>query len=134
MMEGTRRRFVALVEWVAAAACVLAVLVAVDGVTRQLRIVRPVVAVIAEEAEAPIVPASMRPGAIAVPEVVLPDGKRLVRGEAAATLDILGPHAQSGPSAFERQDGGQRESRVYRYAGLEFVVVIAEDKIVAIYR
>jgi hypothetical protein len=134
LMDGIRPRLVGFVEWVAAAACVLGALVAGAGLYSEARHVRPVVNVIAEEAQAPIAPANLRPGAISVPELVLPDGKRLVRGESASTLEALGPRAQSEPTAVERASTGQRESRTYRYAGMEFVVVTADQQIVAIYR
>ena len=133
-MERTRLPLVGLFEWAAAAACVLAVLVAAAAVSREFRHVQPMVSVNAEGASAPMVPANLRPGAIAVSELVLPDGKRLRVGEPAAALDLLGPRAQSAPTATERDDAGQRESRTYRYAGMEFVVVTRNDAIIAIYR
>jgi hypothetical protein len=134
-MESIRLRLLGFVEWVAAAACVLVVLAAVAGVTRQIHIVRPVVPVIAEEARPAIVPAGLRPGAIAVPELILPDGQRLAVGEPAALpLASLGARAQSEPAAFERDGIRLRESRIFRYAGLEFVIVTEGDRIVAIYR
>ena len=88
----------------------------------------------AAEGQAPIAPPNLRAGAISVPELVLPDGKRLTRGGPVAPLSALGPRAQSGPTAIERIGDGQRESRTYRYAGMEFVVVTAGDQIMAIYR
>jgi hypothetical protein len=133
-MEGIRPRLVGLVEWVAAAACVFLVLLVAANLTRELRSVRPIVQVRAAEAHAPIAPANLRAGAISVPELVLPDGKRLIRGGPGSLLSALGPRAQTGPTAIERVGLIQRESRVYRYAGMEFVVLTANDQIVAIYR
>ena len=133
-MEGIRFRLVGFLEWIVAAACVLAVLMVAATLTRDLRNVQPVVNVKAAEGQAPIAPPNLRAGAISVPELVLPDGKRLTRGGPVAPLSALGPRAQSGPTAIERIGDGQRESRTYRYAGMEFVVVTAGDQIVAIYR
>jgi hypothetical protein len=133
-MEGTRLRLVGLVEWVAAAACVLGVLAVAAGVARELRSVQPIAPVKAAEAQPPLAPANLHPGAISVPELVLPDGKRLTRGGPASLLTALGQHAQTGLTAIERFGDTQRESRTYRYAGMEFVVVTAGDQILAIYR
>jgi hypothetical protein len=133
-MERIRPRIIGFAEWAAAAACVLAVLILVAGVAREFRIVRPIVAVNAAPARTQIIPADLRPGAISVPELVLPDGKRLAIGDPAATLAMLGPLAQSGPVVVERLVTGQRESRTYRYAGMDFVVVTSSDRIVAMYR
>ena len=87
-----------------------------------------------QEAQAPSAPANLHAGAISVPELVLPDGKRLTRGSPANVLTALGPRAQTGLTAIERLGDGQRESRTFRYAGMEFVVVTADDQILAIYR
>ena len=133
-MEGIRLRLVGLVEWAAAAACVLIALVVISTATREFRTVDPMMKVTAAEAQPPAAPANLRAGAISIPELVLPDGKRLTRGGPASTLAALGPHAQNGPTAIERTGGGHRESRAYRYAGMDFVVVTADDQIIAIYR
>ena len=69
-----------------------------------------------------------------MPELVLPDGKRLNRGGPASVLTTLGPRAQTGLTAIERVGAIQRESRTFRYAGMEFVVVTADEQIIAIYR
>jgi hypothetical protein len=113
---------------------VLGVLVAIAGLAGEFRNVGPVVRVNAEGSQAPIAPANLRPGAISVPELVLPDGKRVSRGGLVSSLAVLGPRAQSGPTAIERTTTGQRESRTYRYAGMDFVVVTAGERILAIYR
>ena len=133
-MEGIRLRLVGLVEWVAAAACVFVVLAVAANVARELRSVQPIAPVKAAEAQAPVAPANLRAGAISLPELVLPDGKRLNRGGPAAVLTTLGPRAQTGLTSIERFGATQRESRTFRYAGMEFVVVTADEQIIAIYR
>jgi hypothetical protein len=55
-------------------------------------------------------------------------------GASAASLNSLGVEALVAPAAFERTDEGQHETRSYRYSGMDFVVVIADDKIVSIFR
>ena len=134
MIEGTRFRLVGLIEWLVAAGCVLAVLVAGAVLTGEFEHVRPIIPVLAGAATAPVAPANLRPGSILVPELVLPDGKRLQVHAAASTLAMLGPQAQSSTASWDRLDDTTREARTYRYAGLEFVVVTAHDEIVAIYR
>lgn len=133
-MDGIRPRLLGLVEWLAAAGCVFVTVVAVASLSREVRHVRPIVPVKAEAARPPLAPGGLRPGAIAVPELILPDGKILSTGQSASTLGLLGPRAQSGPTEVERDGSGERQSRTYRYAGMEFVVVTANDEIVAIYR
>jgi hypothetical protein len=130
MVEGTRFRLVGLIEWVIAAGFVVGLLAVGAAVLGDFRAVRPVVPVIAGASVAPVVPASVRSGSVSVPLLVLPDGKTLTTGAPTASLDALG----HGETAFERTTAGQRETRAYRYAGMEFVVVIADDKIVAIFR
>ena len=132
-MDGIRPRLVGLIEWAAAAVCVLGMLIVGAGAYREVRQVQPIVPVNAEAAHAPVAPANLRPGSTSVPELILPDGKRLVRGSPASALTQLGPRAQNGPTAIERTATGQRESRAFRYAGMEFVVVTADDTILAIF-
>jgi len=132
-MEGIRFRLVGLIEWLLAAVCVVVLLAVGAGVAGEFRSVRPVIPVIAGAAQLQIVPADLRPGAVAVPMLTMPDGKTITLGAPAASLAVLGPGAVS-HAAFERGDAGQRESRTYHYAGMEFVVVTADDKIVAIFR
>ena len=129
-MVETRFRLVGLIEWVIAAGSVAGLLVVGAAIFGDFRSVRPVIPVIAGAAAVPIVPAGVRSGSVSVPLLVLPDGKSLAVGAPTSSLDPLG----TVESAFERTTAGQRETRAYRYAGMEFVVVIADDKIVAIFR
>ncbi len=133
-MDGTRLRLFALVEWFLAAACVAGVLAVAGVLSRDVARVRPVVPVIAGPAPSDIVPASLKPGAISVPIVVLPDGKQLQVGEAEAALDGLGPYAEDGTPEVEKDQDSNRVTRRYRYAGMDFVAVSSGGRIVAIYR
>ena len=134
MVEVTRFRLVGLVEWAIAAGAVAGLLAVGAVIYGDLRTVKPVVRVIAGAAARPVIPAGIRSGAVSVPLLVLPDNLTLRVGAAASSLDVLGAAALTAPVAFERTDEGQRESRSYRYAGMDFVVVVAADKIVSIFR
>jgi len=133
MVEGTRFRLVGLIEWLLAAGCVVGLVAVGAVVSREFRGVRPIVPVLAGAAQPQIVPADVRPGAVSVPMLTMPDGKTVAVGAPASTLDALGPKAAS-RVGFERLAIGQRETRTYRYSGVEFIVVIADDKIVAIFK
>jgi len=134
MVEGTRFQLVGLLEWVIAAALVVAMLAVGSVVSRDFRSVRPVVPVIAGAARSAVFPALARPGAVAVPMLVLPDGRTIKVGDPESALEFLGTRAESAPAAFERFDSGQRELRTYQYSGMDFMVVTVADKIVAIFR
>lgn len=133
MVEGTRFRLVGLIEWLLAAGCVVGLLAIGAAVSGEFRGVRPIIPVFAGAAQPQIVPADVRSGAVSVPLLTMPDGKTLAVGAPASTLDDLGPKATS-RVGFERLDIGQRETRTYRYSGMEFIVVVADDTIVAIFR
>jgi hypothetical protein len=133
-MEATRFRLVGLLEWLIAAACALVVLVGGAAMSGEFQRVRPVMPVIAGAVTAPVVPANVPPGAISIPELVLADGKVLTVGMPSSALGMLGPLALAGPVTIDRIDSDERESRLCRYAGLEFVVVTVNGGIVAIYR
>ena len=133
-MERTRFRLVGLIEWLVAAACVIAALVTAAVVSGEFAHVRPLVRVIAAAAAAPVVPAHVRPGSVSVPELLLPDGKRFQVHDPVSVLSGLPAQAQDGPTTVEHLTDGAREVRSYRYGGVEFVVVTANDEIVAIYR
>ena len=133
-MDRTRVRFVALTEWLVAAACVAAAIAAAGVFAGDLRTVRPIVPVIAGAAPVAVAPPQLHPGAIALPLLALPDSKELSVGSPASVLDALGPFAQDGPTVTERDAGKVRETRRYRYAGIDFVVVTSGDRIIALYR
>lgn len=133
-MDGTRLRLHALVEWLLAAACVAGVLGVAGVLSGEMARVRPVVPVIAGPAPADVVPAGLRPGAISVPILVLADGKQLQVGGAESSLAELGRYAEEGAPEEDRVQDSSRVTRRYRYAGMDFVVVTAGERIAAIYR
>lgn len=133
MVEVTRFRLIGLVEWAIAAGAVAGLVGTGAVIYGDLRTVRPVVRVIAGAAPIPITPAGLKSGAVSVPLLVLPDNSTLRVGAPASSLETL-VAALAAPVAFERTDEGQRESRTYRYEGMDFVVVVAADRIVSIFR
>ena len=133
-MERTRVRLVALSEWLVAAACVAGAMAAAGVFAGEFRSVRAVVPVIAGAAPVAVAPPQLHPGAIALPLLVLPDSKELTVGSPVSVLDTLGPFAQDGPTVTERDGGKVRETRRYRYGGVDFVAVTAGDRIIALYR
>jgi hypothetical protein len=133
MVEGTRFRLVRLVEWLLAAGVVLGLLAVGAVAAGEFQRVRPVVPVFAGAARPQIVPAGIHPGAVSIPMLVLPDGRTLLVGDPASSLDVL--HSKpAAPVSLARSDTGQYESRTYHIAGMEFVVVTADDRIAAIFR
>lgn len=130
LMVETRFRLVGVIEWLIAAGSVVGLLAVGASVVGDFRTVRPVIPVIAGAAAPTLAPATIRSGSVSVPLLVLADGKSLAVGAPAAALAPLG----AAVSTYERIGVRQRETRAYHYAGLEFVVVIADDTIVAIFR
>src|SRR3954470_11255705 len=133
MVEGTRFRLVGLVEWLLAAGVVIGLLAGGAVATGEFQRVRPVVPVIAGAARPQIVPAGLHAGAVSVPMLALPDGRTLLVGDPASRLAVLNSKPAA-PVTLERSDTGQHESRTYHIAGMEFVVVTADDRIIAIFR
>jgi hypothetical protein len=133
MVEGTRFRLVGLVEWLLAAGLVIGLLALGAVASGEFQRVRPVVPVIAGAARAQVVPAGIHSGAVSVPMLVLPDGRTLLVGDPASSVAILKSQPAS-PVTLEHGATGQQASRTYHIAGMEFVVVTADDRIVAIFR
>jgi hypothetical protein len=135
MMVETRTRLAALGEWVIAAACVVAIAAGAGILARDYRGVRPVVPVMAGASTAPAVPALVPARAVSIPVLILPDGKSIeVGGNADEIGRMLGERAAVGVRAVERDGTAERTVQAYRYAGVEFVLVVANGKVFAIYR
>jgi hypothetical protein len=74
-------------------------------------------------------------GAVSIPVLILPDGKSIeVGGNADEIGRMLGERAAVGVRAVERDGTAERTVQAYRYAGVEFVLVVANGKVFAIYR
>lgn len=139
-MEASRSRLGSFLEWLIAAALIAAVLGAGSVVVREIRTLRAVAPVIAEEAAVLDPPAGVPPRTVSVPMLVLADGQELrVGARASEVLALVGQAAQVGVDAVERAAGRERLTRVYSYIGSRFALVFepaeADDdpRVVAIY-
>jgi hypothetical protein len=140
-MEATRARFGSVVEWVLAAAFIIAAVAVASLVVRELRTVSASMPVIAREAQAPaVVSAGIPARAVSVP-VLLLSGKNEVRvGDTVSAIAArLGRDAEVGSQSVERSRFGERLTRFYEYRGTRFVLVFepfearGEPKVAAIY-
>ena len=121
---GTRFRINGLVEWLIAAAFLLATVAVVAMVVRQLS-GTPVNGRGAEvRAVVPSIPSAVPPRAVSVPVLPFVDGKEIQVGESFATVAArLGRAAESGRQEIDRGPLGERITRFYQYAGTRFIVV-----------
>lgn len=142
-MNANRIGVGALVEWVVAAACIVAALAAGSLLYGEFRAVRAVTPVIAREAPAPVLaaPASIPPGAVSLPMLLLSDGLSVQLGETleAVTERFTGAMSTQPPSA-ERAPHGERVTRFYEHRGTRFQLVFepfergGAPRLAAIYR
>jgi hypothetical protein len=145
-MEAIRVRFAPAIEWLCAAAILAGLLAAerafvqdgVDGVGHVRAAAAPVVA---HEAPALEAPPAIGSGAVSLPLILLSDGKEIHLGDIASRIvERLGPSAQVGADAIERDGARERITRIYNYVGTRFALVFeaarqdAEPRVVAIYR
>lgn len=123
-MEVTRVRFGSVLEWLIAAACIVAALGVGSIVIRELQSLRAATRVIAEEAPAPEPPAVAPPRTISVPMLLLADGTDLRVGERATSVDKkINPRWQVGSDALERRSNGARLTRTYDDGTTHFLLV-----------
>jgi hypothetical protein len=122
-MDAASARRNSAVEWVVAAAFLIATLVVGSLIVRELRTVRAVSAAPAEAPEPALKPNAVPHDAVSVPVLLLLDGKQLRVGQESAEVDrLLG----TGGRAAEQTDRGAlgpRVTRFYDYGGTRFVVV-----------
>lgn len=145
-MNVMRIRIGAIVEWLAAAACIVAMLSAGSFVSRAFGTVRAVMPVIAREAPAqaaPLMaaPAAIPPGAVSLPLLLLVNGPSLRIGQTfSAVTTRLAQAVEAQPPAVERAPNGERMTRFYEHRGTRFQLVFepfekdAEPRLAAIYR
>ncbi len=140
-MEATRSRLGSLLEWLIAATVMVVVLAAGSIVVREVRNVRAITPVIAEEGSALEPPAGIPPRSVSVPMLVLADGKELRVGARGSDVTaLIGHAAQVGADAVDRVAGRERLTRFYTYVGSRFALVFepaegeAGLRVAAIYR
>jgi hypothetical protein len=135
-----RMRLGAILEWLLAAAVIVAAVSVGSVALREVRTVRAVMPVIAREARPGQAPAGLPPRSVAVPMVLLGDGREVRLGDRAADVAArLGAAVRVVSESIERSDAHARITRFYDYLGLQFVLVFeapqpaAEPHVAAIY-
>ena len=139
-MDAPRTTRRAAAEWVAAAGILVALLVVVSAVLRDVRTVRPVLPVSAWEATLPAPTASVPERAISVPLLLLPGGVEIRVGDADREVRAkLATAVNLGPVAVERGLHGERQTRTLQYQDVRFALVVEpfeqeiEPRVAAIY-
>jgi hypothetical protein len=140
-MEATRARFGSTIEWVLAAAFILAAVALGSLVLRELRTVDAAMPVIAREAQqGAATPAGVPARAVSVPVLLLAGKKEVRVGDAfSAVAARLGRDAEVGSQVAEPSRFGDRLTRFYESGGTRFVLVFepfeagGEPKVAAIY-
>jgi hypothetical protein len=120
-MDTVRGRFGSVLEWLVAAAFLLATLGVASLILQELRVSRrpppPV-------ESAALVPRAIPSRAVSVPILPLPDGKQVRVGDSfAAVAAALGRAAESGRQELDRGPIGERLTRFYEHAGTRFILV-----------
>jgi hypothetical protein len=140
-MEATRARFGSLIEWMLAAAFILAAFGIGSRVVRELRMVNAALPVSAREASvAAGIPQGVPGRAVSVPVLLLAGHKEVRVGDTASAIAArLGREAEVGTQTAERATFGERLTRFYEYGGTRFVLVFepfeqgGEPRVAAIY-
>lgn len=140
-MEATRARFGSAIEWLLAAAFIIAAVAVASMVVREFRTVSASLPVIAREAQTnPVVPAGIPSRAVSVPVLLLPGKKEVRVGDSvSAVASRLGRDAEVGSQTVERSRLGDRLTRFYEHAGMRFILVFepfesrGEPRVAAIY-
>ena len=139
-MEAPRSRFGPFLEWLIAAAITALVVAAVSLVGREVRDMRAMTPVIAEERPPAEPPAGLPPRTVSVPMLLLLDGTEVRVGDRLSDVATrIGQAAQLGPDVIERATRGERFTRFYQYVGSRFALVLekfetdAEPRVAAIY-
>jgi hypothetical protein len=126
-MDATRARVTSLLEWLVAAAAIIAVLAIGSVLVRDLRkvSVSAVTPVIAHEEAIPDPPSSVPSRSVAVPILLLADGAELHVGDTADALAArLRRDAEVAPPTIDRTPDGDRITRFYAQNGQRFAVVL----------
>jgi hypothetical protein len=142
-VEAIRTRFGSALEWLVAAAFIVAILAVGSVVWRELRTVSATLPVIAREPQADATlapPVGVPARAVSVPVLLLPGGQSVRVGEGVAAIAArLGREAEVGSQTAERARFGERLTRFYEHLGTRFVLVFepfeekGEPKVAAIY-
>ena len=137
----TASRFGPVVEWLIAAAFLVATLAVASLIVRELRAPVPVRATQpAARPQPATIPPAVPARAVSVPVLPFLDGKEVRVGETAAVVAArLGRAAESGRQDVDRGALGERLTRFYEYGGTRFILVFepfernGEPRVVGIY-
>jgi hypothetical protein len=135
-MDVVRTRVGSAVEWVVAAAFLLATVAVGSLVLRELRAAASAppdagnpATVAASTTAAAALPASLGPKAVSVPLLILAEGRELRVGDTAARVaDVLGREAETGVQQSDIGPSGERTTRFYDYSGTRFALVFESQK------
>jgi hypothetical protein len=130
-MDVVRTRVGSAVEWVVAAAFLLATLFVGSLVLRELRAAASAGPENANPAvnAASALPASLGPKAVSVPLLILAEGKELRVGDSGARVAaVLGREAETGVQQSDIGPNGERTTRFYDYSGTRFALVFESEK------
>ena len=124
-MVVSRARVSSLLEWIAAATCIVGLMAIGSVIVRDVRTVSAVTPVIANEGVIADPPSAVPARSVSVPVLLLSDGRELRVGDSATELTRrLGPEAEAAPRAIDRSPSGDRETRFYAQGGQWFAVVL----------
>ena len=139
-METTRMRFGSVLEWLLAAALIVAALAVGAIVFREFRTVRAVMPVIAGEARIHDAPAGIPARAVSVPMLLLGNGLEVRLGDHASDVATrLGAAVQVMSESLDRTAVRERITRFYDALGTRFIVVFEaangspDQRVAAIY-
>lgn len=140
-MQATRARFGSALEWVLAAAIIVAAILTGSIIWRELKTVNATMPIIAREAQpAAVVPTGVPARAVSVPVLLLQGDKHVRVGDTVASVAArLGREAEVGSQSVERARFGERLTRFYEHNGTRFVLVFepfeagGEPKVAAIF-
>ena len=123
-MDAIRARFGSAIEWVVAAAFLLATLAIGSLIVREFRVVSTAAPVPGEDTEPTALPGSVPARAISVPVLLLLDGKEIrVNDTATHVAALLGRAAEVGKQDVDRGSLGERFTRFYEHASTQFILV-----------
>lgn len=125
-MEATpvRARLGSALEWLVAAAFLLATIAVASLIVRELRTVPRAATPVAHELQTTGVPSAVPARAISVPVLLLLDGREVRVGDTVDGVSrSLGRAAEIGRQTVDRGALGERLTRFYEHNGTRFVLV-----------
>lgn len=125
-MEATpvRARLGSALEWLVAAAFLLATIAVASLIVRELRTAPRATNPLAQELQGTAIPSAVPARAISVPVLLLLDGREVRVGDTVDSVSrSLGRAAEIGTQTVDRGALGERLTRFYEHNGTRFVLV-----------